>query len=276
MSTAKAPAFQFYPGDWLASGNIILMTPEQEGGYIRLLCYDWSGDGIVDNDAVLAALSRLGEGWLNGGSEIIRKCFVPHPEKPGFITNPRIQKEREKQRNWKEKSREGGLKSAASRGKGKGKGGSTKPKPKANRPVEPKGNSSSSSSSSDNTPIVPTEKSPDPDPPPADEWDEDKEVCRIIWEGHPQMARTRSSKAKVWKAWQQVPKQERLDYDGILESLTLWRTSMDWVKDDGTFVAGCHLWIKDRKWTVIPVPAKKTGPHESIGGDVSANEIGRI
>ena len=38
----RPPAFQFYPNDWLSSPTILLMTPAQEGAYIRLLCYCWS------------------------------------------------------------------------------------------------------------------------------------------------------------------------------------------------------------------------------------------
>lgn len=140
----KTPAFQFYPNDWLSSSAVALMTPEQEGAYIRLLCYDWASDGIPDDDAVLAALSRLGEGWLKGGSTVVRKCFDPHPTRPGFLTNARLQIEREKQQAWREKSRIGGIKSAESRTKT----GSRVVQPKVNRPVEPKANSSYSSSSS--------------------------------------------------------------------------------------------------------------------------------
>jgi hypothetical protein len=139
----KSPAFQFYPADWLSSPAVILMTPEQEGGYIRLLCYDWASDGIPDDDKALAALSRLGEGWLNGGSSIVRKCFNHHPHKPGYLTNPRLQNEREKQRTWREKSREGGIKSAFLRSSK----GSRVVQPPPPRPVEPNGNSMSSSSS---------------------------------------------------------------------------------------------------------------------------------
>lgn len=145
----KAPAFQFYPADWLSSPRVILMTPEQEGAYLRLLCYDWSGDGIPDQDQSLAALSRLGEGWFKGASELVKGCFIPHPTKPGFITNERLQKERNKQKEWRDKSREGGIRSAESRRKRSSKGGSRVVQPNANRTVEPKVNSISSSSSSE-------------------------------------------------------------------------------------------------------------------------------
>ena len=120
----KSPAFQFYPGDWLSSAKIACMTLEQEGAYHRLLCYDWMKDGIPDDDSELASLSKMGEGWLKGGSTVLRKCFQPHPDKPGFLTNERLQQEREKQAVWREKSRKGGVNSAQLRASNNSKGGS--------------------------------------------------------------------------------------------------------------------------------------------------------
>lgn len=142
---AQAPAFQLYANDWLSSTKIALMTPAQEGAYIRLLCYAWNDPNcsIPDDDQELSVLSRLGEGWFNGGSAMVRKCFEPHPALPGRLVNRRLIEEREKQLAWREKSKQGGLKSGVSRRKQQPestKGGSTV--------VEPKGNSSSSSSSS--------------------------------------------------------------------------------------------------------------------------------
>jgi len=146
----KSPAFQMYPNDWLSSPKIALMSPAVEGAYIRLLCYDWANDGIPQDQDELAALSRLGEGWLKGGSKMVEACFKQHPTKEGFLTNDRLQKEREKQRIWSQKSKEGGLKSAEKRKKslldkvnsrvvkGSLKGGCEM--------VQPNGNSSSSSS----------------------------------------------------------------------------------------------------------------------------------
>lgn len=157
MDMNKSPAFQLYPGDWLSSMTVTMMTPAQEGAYFRLLCYDWSNDGIPDDDQILSSLSRLGEGWFNGGSTAIKKCFEPHPEKYGFLTNGRLEKEREKQKIWREKSSIGGKKSAESRrNKSKSqsdeslKGGSTN----NDEMVEPKANISSSSSSSSSNSIT--------------------------------------------------------------------------------------------------------------------------
>jgi len=146
----RAPAFQFYPDDWLSSPKISTMTPAEEGAYIRLLSYSWNDPDctIPDDDTSLAMLSRLGEGWLNGSGNKLRACFVPHPKKTGRLFNVRLMKERKKQEDWRKKSQQGGKRSAESRAsranersrvvEGCFKGGSTL--------VEPKGNSSSSSS----------------------------------------------------------------------------------------------------------------------------------
>lgn len=129
----RAPAFQFYANDWLSSPKIMLMTPAQEGAYIRLLAIAWSDPdcSLPDNDDELAALSRLGEGWFTGGSSIVRRCFEPHPHKPGRLVNTRLLEERKKQDQWREKSSAGGKKSGETRANSKllnetknGKGGS--------------------------------------------------------------------------------------------------------------------------------------------------------
>lgn len=156
---AKSPAFQFYAKDWLSSSKIALMPPEYEGAYIRLLAYCWdSGDcSLPDDDDQLAMLSRLGEGWFKGGSTVVRKCFIPHPSKQGFLSNKRLLDEVEKQLEWRKKSSKGGKASAAKRAEKQKefKGGS--------RVVEdclqPNANTASASASSfkvsNITPIIP-------------------------------------------------------------------------------------------------------------------------
>ncbi|HUX09548.1 MAG TPA: DUF1376 domain-containing protein [Terriglobia bacterium] len=110
----KSPAFQFYPADWLSSPKIAQMTPEQEGAYIRLLCYAWADPdcSIPDDDEVLARLSRMGEGWLNGGSCLVRACFSKNGNR---LSNDRLKLERKKQDEWHEKSRAAGVLSGKAR-----------------------------------------------------------------------------------------------------------------------------------------------------------------
>ncbi len=106
---AKPPAFQFYANDWLSSPAIMLMTPAEEGAYIRLLAISWVKGGLPDDDEQLAVLSRLGEGWSNGSSTKIRKHFLRRGNK---LVNAKQEIVRKKQRQWVSKSRQGGLASA--------------------------------------------------------------------------------------------------------------------------------------------------------------------
>lgn len=140
MAKDRGPAFQFYASDWLGSTKITLMTPAQEGAYIRLLAHAWNSDdcGLPNDDAKLAVLSRLGEGWLKGGSEVLRECFI---EKNGRIYNERLLNVWEEQKAWIEKSRAGGVRSGKVRRAKRlalAKGGcemvATKREPKGNTP----------------------------------------------------------------------------------------------------------------------------------------------
>jgi uncharacterized protein YdaU (DUF1376 family) len=95
------PSFAFYPQDFLSDVNVRDMTMRELGAYIVLLCNCWIEDGIpVD--------SRVVQGWLKPGS-IIAKCFY---EKDGVYRNKRLDLERQRQINWREKSRLGGLHAA--------------------------------------------------------------------------------------------------------------------------------------------------------------------
>jgi len=73
----------------------------------------------------------------------VKVCFY---EKDGKLYNKRLQTEREKQIQWREKSREGGIKSGEARRKAKG--GSRVVEPNANQRATLQSSSSSSSSSS--------------------------------------------------------------------------------------------------------------------------------
>ncbi len=107
MAKEKSPAFQFYPKDVLSDGNAMAMPAEAFGIYMRLLCFDWIDDGLIDCQKTWMRLGgfdpfdfqgeeRRAEDWDIIISHI-KPQFVPHPTKEGFVTNPRLLKEREKQ-----------------------------------------------------------------------------------------------------------------------------------------------------------------------------------
>ena len=73
------PAFQFYPRDFLSSRAVLLMTPEERGGYIMLLCHAWLADepGVLPNDdSLLAPLSGLGARWSECRAGIARAFTI--------------------------------------------------------------------------------------------------------------------------------------------------------------------------------------------------------
>ncbi len=112
MAKTIPPSFQFYPADWLKSDKITLMTPAEEGAYIRLLAYDWTNEGLPDDDEKLAILSRLGtKGW-KASSSTLRCCFTLCD---GKLRNSRLLLERKKQKEWSNKCRRAGKLSGKAR-----------------------------------------------------------------------------------------------------------------------------------------------------------------
>jgi uncharacterized protein YdaU (DUF1376 family) len=233
----KSPAFQFYAKDWLSSSNIALMPPEYEGAYIRLLAYCWdSGDcSLPDEDRQLAMLSRLGEGWFKGGSEVLRKCFMPHPRKAGYLTNKRLLEEAQKQEKWREKSAAGGRASAAKRSEQSEKlrGGSRV----VDTVVEPKANSSSASSSANSS--VPKGTSlPTPKPPPkySDQFEE-------FWAIYP---RKDCSKADAYTAYKKHVTEE--NHGRVINGV---REFSQYVAREGVerrYVPHASTWLGGRRW----------------------------
>jgi uncharacterized protein YdaU (DUF1376 family) len=125
MAKGLPPAFQFYASDWLGSTRIALMTLEQQGAYIRLLCHAWADDdcSLPGDDRLLANLSTLGQRWGRLKTEILA-CFDPHPERPERLINAKLYAVRQAQIEARESGSRGGQRSAEKRwgGKGQGKG----------------------------------------------------------------------------------------------------------------------------------------------------------
>lgn len=52
---SNTPAFQFYPQDFLV--GTAMLSAEETGAYIRLLCYQWTNDGLPNDRVVLSRLA---------------------------------------------------------------------------------------------------------------------------------------------------------------------------------------------------------------------------
>lgn len=151
-----SPAFQFYPGDWLSSQRVQLMTLEEEGAYIRLLAYCWLHGSLPADPEKLARL--IGKGASTTLATTVATMFKADGDK---LVHERLEEEREKQELWRRKSSLGGKKSAEKRkNAGKNKDGSTTLQPPLEGSLENGGNQTatlqSSSSSSNITPIPPS------------------------------------------------------------------------------------------------------------------------
>jgi uncharacterized protein YdaU (DUF1376 family) len=79
----------FLVNDWLSSLSVSLMTLDEQGAYLRLLCHAWSDPDccLPDDDSKLALLSGLGPKWSEGSGLKIRAKFVPDETRQGHIFN---------------------------------------------------------------------------------------------------------------------------------------------------------------------------------------------
>lgn len=102
----KRPAFQFYPKDFLSDRKVIVMSNEQVGGYLKLLCHTWMEDDctLPNNEDELTALSGLDSGKL----QKVLTCFIAHPSLPDRLTHKRLLEERLKQDSRRRKMSDAG------------------------------------------------------------------------------------------------------------------------------------------------------------------------
>ena len=83
------PYFPFYPADFLSDMKVVLMTNEQIGCYIKLLCYQWREGFIPTDDDKIATLLKVDCQKLARLKPGLLECF------PKGV-NSRLEIEREK------------------------------------------------------------------------------------------------------------------------------------------------------------------------------------
>lgn len=145
--TEKSPAFQFYPQDWLSSARVAEMSLEEEGVYIRLLCYCWTVGSIPADPERCAKLA--GKGCSVETATVVQRSFNGSSTDPQRMVHDRLEKERKKQETRRAFASKAGKKSAESRSR---RSVTTRPETTKNERstnVQRKVNSSSSSSDED-------------------------------------------------------------------------------------------------------------------------------
>lgn len=85
---------------------------------------------------------------------------------------------------------------------------------------------------------------------------DEKGILLDLWNEAPEKSRRRSSKAQVFEAWQKIKTSSRPPREILIPAMTAWSKCDDWTKDEGEYVQGLHLWIKNRKWESLPESKK--------------------
>ena len=102
---AKAPAFQFYPKDWLADAKVKRLDYFAKGVYIELLAMMWNegNDSIADDSDLPMLLHLTPEKWAQVRAQFQKDSQSVFIEKDGTLVSRRLQAERRKQRKLKKK-----------------------------------------------------------------------------------------------------------------------------------------------------------------------------
>lgn len=144
MAREKAPAFQFYPKDFISDERVMRMTYTERGIYITLLSVCWLEGSIPGQPRAIAMMLKIPTArFLKLWRGPLSRCFETNSD--GRLIQKRLEREREAQARYRVLQSEKGKASAQARFNR----GSTEGQPAL---VQPEGNSSSSSSSSVSNP----------------------------------------------------------------------------------------------------------------------------
>jgi uncharacterized protein YdaU (DUF1376 family) len=113
-SSAKAPAFQFYPNDFLSDPNVMVMSLQERGAYITLICVCWTQGTLPDDKARLARLCGVPVHAFGRMWPALEPCFRK-ARTAGVLVHPRLERERDKQADFRRRQSDKGKASAANR-----------------------------------------------------------------------------------------------------------------------------------------------------------------
>ena len=99
--STRSPAFQFYPRDFLGDANVAVMTLQERGAYITLLCHCWTEGSLPADNAKLARLCGVSPPAMKKLWDALGPCFRTDTVSPGRLVQPRLEREREKQADFR-------------------------------------------------------------------------------------------------------------------------------------------------------------------------------
>jgi len=89
-----APAYLWYPADFLACSRVVAMTPLAELAYRRLLDYSWMDGSVPENCEACARLARISFPTMRKVWPLVRACFVTLDGHEGRMVNARQERDR--------------------------------------------------------------------------------------------------------------------------------------------------------------------------------------
>ncbi len=240
----EAPSFQFYPDDFTSDGKVEVMTTEEVGAYLLLICKAWRekpAATVPNDDRILARWARMTpERW----AECKAAVMAPWKLLSGSLRwqQPRLKKEYDKMLARRRFNHERATSGAKARW-------------------------GSNASSSPPPPSIPEGKKEPPNPRKRGDSAGTAYPPGFIrfWEEMPPQSRDRSSKAEAFGQWKTLKLEPVVQQ--IIEAVLLWKSSEKWA--DG-FAEGAHRWLKNRKYEEKPELKGKTNGHHQfqlIGGN---------
>lgn len=130
MATPKStrpPAFQYYPKDFLTDANVLAMSLTERGAYWTLISVCWLEGTLPSATKALARLLGITDAHMARLWPALAPCFR---ERQGRLIHPRLERELQKQRDFRDKQAENGRKGGRPSGKGLGNSGLTQPEAK--------------------------------------------------------------------------------------------------------------------------------------------------
>ena len=105
---------KFWPGDWVSSTRDL--TYEQQGVFIALLCWAWDHGGIPEDEVPQARILGMDvDAFRLIWTDALARRWEWDEDRPGFIVNPRQEREREAANKREERGRKGGEAAASKR-----------------------------------------------------------------------------------------------------------------------------------------------------------------
>jgi len=224
---SKPHWFPFYVPDFLSSPTVTMMSAEEVGGYVLLLCYAWQDPqgSLPSDDDSLRVLSRM-----KGDLTRLKSCFT---EKKGRLYNKRLTQELEK---VKEKS-VAAKHSAAMRWHSDGNANALR------RQCSSQSESQSQSESELQSELqsekqIQVKTCAEVQKPLA----VPKVEFEMFWDAYPR----KIGKKAAQKAFQNA--QDRPRIDDLLKAIAQAKSSPQWAKEGGQFIPHPATWLSQGRW----------------------------